>query len=117
DGRLAALRPLAPGWPGLILRYLANGQRQSWHAALTGTESMQYNSRRLPQQRLSQNGDTHRFSYDAQGRPISVTESRAGASQETRLAWHGALLTRVQHPHATEIRGYDTLGRLARRQV
>src|SRR5690606_16418680 len=32
DGRIHAIEPHAPGWPGLALRYQANGQRQSWHA-------------------------------------------------------------------------------------
>ncbi|AEC21593.1 hypothetical protein PT7_3053 [Pusillimonas sp. T7-7] len=117
QGVLAAIHPQATGWPGLTLHYADHGRRHTWHSALTGTEHMLYNTRHLPLQRRFQNGDTSNYSYDAQGRPISITESRAGATQETRLTWHGVLLTGIQHPHATETRNYDPLKRLGQRQV
>src|SRR5690606_38329503 len=55
--------------------------------------------------------------YDAQGRPTSVTETRQGSRQTTRLRWIGALLTRIEHPRETETREYDAAKRLARRRV
>src|SRR5690606_9123457 len=107
DGRVQALAPHAPGWPGLTLRYQANGRRQAWQTTLTGTDHTHYNSRQLPSQRRFQNGDTVSYTYDAQGRPITVTENRQDTKQEARLAWHGHLLTRITHPHETETRQYD----------
>ncbi|NYT84504.1 phospholipase effector Tle1 domain-containing protein [Pollutimonas harenae] len=116
-GQPTAIQPVAPGWPGLTMQYNNTGQRRSWYSSLTGTEHMLYNTRHLPLQRRFQNNDTSLYDYDAQGRPISITDSRAGASQQTRLSWRGTLLTRIQHPHVTENRRYDALKRLSQRQV
>lgn len=116
-GQLAAIHPQSAGWPGLSLHYANHGYRSTWHSSLTGTEHMLYNARHLPLQRRFQNGDTSSYGYDPHGRPISITDSRAQATQETRLTWHGTLLTRIQHPHSTENRRYDTLKRLSQRQV
>lgn len=117
DGHVLAIAPHAPGWPGLALRYQANGRRQSWHASLTGTESLAYNNRGLPLQRRFQNGDTLAYAYDAQGRPTRIMARRQGRQEETRLGWHGALLTRIEHPRETETRAYDSAKRLAQRHV
>ncbi|MCC2596289.1 DUF2235 domain-containing protein [Pusillimonas sp. MFBS29] len=116
-GRLTAIYPWAPGWPGLVLHHPEHGLRQSWHSSLTGTEHMLYNPRRLPMQRRFQNGDTHDYQYDAQGRPLTITASHPGALHITRLKWHGNLLRQIQHQHASETRSYDALNRLSQRQV
>src|SRR5690606_30100926 len=117
NGQPTAVHPRAPGWPGLALHHPEHGRRQSWHSSLTGTEHMLYNPRHLPLQRRFQNGDTHHYQYDAQGRPITITASHQGAAQVTRLSWRGALLGRIQHPQASETRSYDSLNRLSQRQV
>src|SRR5690606_865955 len=88
-----------------------------WHASLTGTESLAYNNRGLPLQRRFQNGDTLIYAYDAQGRPTRIMARRQGRQEETRLGWHGALLTRIEHPRETETRAYDSAKRLAQRHV
>jgi len=117
-GELQRLHPVAPGWPGLHFLYQANGLRQSWTSSLSGTETLSYDSRRLPVQRRYANGDTVDVHYDSQRRPVRLTAQNArGEAHQTVLAWRGGLLARVSHPHETEHREYDAMGRLASRRI
>ncbi|UYO93823.1 phospholipase effector Tle1 domain-containing protein [Pollutimonas sp. M17] len=117
QGTVREVRPGTPGWPGLALRYHANGSRASWSSSLTGTESIRYNPQGLPGQRLFANGDTVRYEYDALGRPLRLIEKNARSEQVSTLSWRGSLLSRIDHPHETETREHDAHKRLARRTV
>ncbi|MGB3288793.1 MAG: DUF2235 domain-containing protein [Burkholderiaceae bacterium] len=117
QGALRELRPGASGWPGLALRYHANGMRASWSSSLTGDENLQYGPGGLPAQRRFANGDTVRYRYDALGRPVQVVEKNARSELATTLSWRGPLLAGVHHPHENESREYDAQQRLVRRTV
>jgi RHS repeat-associated protein len=116
-GAVREIRPGVPGWPRLALRYHANGTRQSWSSSLTGTETIHYNPRGLPAQRLFANGDTISYEYDTLGRPLRLVEKNARAEQTTTLSWRGSLLSRIAHPQETESREYDQHQRLRQRTV
>src|SRR5690606_34936975 len=63
------------------------------------------------------NGDAVTYRYDAQRRPVGLTETSALAQYQTKLQWRATQLTRVSHPNETEVRQYDGHGRLRQRQV
>lgn len=117
DGSIRRLVPHAPGWPQLALDYRPDGQRVSWGSTPTGTEHITYNSARQPVKRSWANGDGVTYDYDPQGRPRRLVETTARARMETTLAWRGARLAHVAHPHESETRDHDEHGRLTHRQV
>ncbi|HLR77861.1 MAG TPA: DUF6531 domain-containing protein, partial [Burkholderiaceae bacterium] len=117
DGRVHRLQPARSGWPGLGLHYNADGLRERWHSALTGTETMRYNAQGLPVERHFANGDTTIFGYDVQHRPVTMHDRHGDAHTSTRLHWHGHWLTRIEHPAETEVRHYDSSGQVIQREI
>lgn len=119
DASGAIQRLLVPdtGWPGLAIDYQSNGLRLGWSSSLTGSERIQYDSKRLPVQRVFANGDSVRYDYDALRRPVALTETTARAQHQTQLGWRATLLTHISHPNEKENREYDSHNRLRRRQV
>lgn len=116
-GAIRRLEPLAYGWPELAFNYQSDGHRASWHSAITGTERITYNALSQPSQRLWANGDSVGYEYDAQRRPIRLTEKNAHHTQDSTLQWRGGLLVRIDHPNETETRQYDGQGRLKQRRL
>jgi RHS repeat-associated protein len=117
DGSIRRLSPDAPGWPQLSLLYRPDGRRISWSSKPTGGEQITYNSGGQPIQRGWANGDRVTYDYDPQGRPRRLVEAGTRASMETTLAWRGAWLAHVGHPHESEARDHDQHGRLTQRRV
>lgn len=117
DGRLASMRPFAPGWPGLHLEFDAQGRRTSWQAKATGRETATFDAAGQLQLRQFQNGDGWRYDYDRQGRPRRIVMQGKDLKHTTRLGWNHDQLISVRHPHESEKRLYDSLGRLIERRV
>jgi len=121
-GRPVAISPQAPGWPGLRLDFSATGVRRQWQSTLTGTESVQDHIATHTAVRQFANDDRMDLTYDTQGRPVRIRESRRSRSSKpahdtmtTTLQWRDALLHCLHHPHATEVQRYDAKGRLIER--
>lgn len=117
QGRLRSLKVHNLGWPGLQLRYSHTGQRKQWEALLTGTEHTHYDPLQRPSLRQFANGDSLRYSYDAQGRPAQLQAANSSGVLPTRLSWHGQQLLRIEHPHETETRRYDAQQRISERTL
>lgn len=117
SGRLARLRPSAPGWPGLHLEFDELGRRKAWHANATGTETVSFDATGRLMQRRFANGDTWHYMYDGQSRPVRIAARNRHASYITRLSWDGAKLATIRHPNENESRRYDSHGRLWERRL
>lgn len=119
SGELTGLVPEAAGWPGLSFALQRAPARYSWRSHATGLTALEAGHDGRPQQLRYANGDTLRVQHDAQGRPVQLeyTAGSSGQVQQTRLSWHGPRLMRIEHPYETEIRQYDTQGRVAQRTL
>jgi len=116
-GRLARLRPFAPGWPGLYLDFDVSGRRQSWHAQATGLEHATFDTDGKLARRNFSNGDSWHYDYDRHGRPMRIAMHDRVQKITTRLTWTGERLTSIRHPQENETRIYDATGRLIERKV
>ncbi|OWT63488.1 phospholipase effector Tle1 domain-containing protein [Candidimonas nitroreducens] len=117
SGALAAIRAPGSGWPGLELHYGLWGRRSAWASTLTGAENLRYDQRGRLMQRAYANGDRWAYRHDARNRPSLILHSNAQGSARTHVSWQGGLPLRIDHPHETEARHYDGLGRLAGHDV
>jgi len=139
SGQAVAIAPQAPGWPGLRLTFSTTGARRQWQSTLTGLETVQDHVSTRTAVRQFANGDRMDVTYDAQGRPLRIRESRGSAASirssgsvdsararqaqaasppatpdtiTTTLHWRNGQLHCLQHPDATEVQSYDAKGRL-----
>ncbi|NLF53647.1 MAG: hypothetical protein GX576_04470 [Thauera phenolivorans] len=105
-------------WAGLAHWRDDFGLLRARRTDATGLETFDYDAAgRLIERRFA-DGGVWRWQRDAAGRIVAHSVSRPGSpGAVTRLHYEGPHLVRIAHPHETETRIHDPLGRIATRRI
>jgi RHS repeat-associated protein len=117
NGAVASLRDSDGGWPGLSLSFDPQGRLAAWSSAATGKETWRRDAAGRLAERRYANGDVWRYTYDEAGRPVEIIARAMAGALRTSIGWRGGQPARIDHPHESETRRYDSQGRLVARSV
>lgn len=121
-GSIVGLTASLPGWPGLDIRYTADGRLLGWRSDPTGQESWQTSGDSRMLLRRFANGDEWRYRYD-QAQRLTRFEVRKAEGDWTaaRIDWHrDGYPTRLRHPHETtswHVSRHNTGSRIEQRVI
>lgn len=110
--------PASASWAGLEAWHDDFGLLRARRTDTTGLETFDYDAAGRLIERRFPDGGVWRWQRDVAGRIVDHTVSRPGsAATVTRLHYEGPRLVRIAHPHETETRSHDALGRVTTRRI